>query len=204
MQQAERKDNEVQEDLVVREDLAHGQIVIITFRWLIIIGALVVTLWTLATPQAVVGRQTLITFLLLVYAAINFILLARYLRRSPSLIKVTYIMSLVDLIVITVVIAMQDDIVGSHVYVYYYPALMVLAVAFPTKLTVTYTIGVMLVYGLMGSLSPGAEFLQILSRLLGMVAVAFCASLYRRIEHDRRAGKARLFSFGGGDTDRSP
>jgi hypothetical protein len=76
---------------------------------------------------------------------------------------------------------------------------MVLAVAFPTRVTAVYTIGAIVIYGLMSSLSAGAEFEQILSRLLMMAAVAFCASLYRRIEHDRRTGKAKLFSLGGGD-----
>lgn len=195
IQQTEKKDNEVQ------EDLAHGQIVIITFRWIIIIGALIVTLWTLATPEAVIGRQAFITFLLLVYAAVNFLLLTRYLRRSPSLIRLTYVMSLVDLILITVVIALQEDIVKSHVYFYYYPALMVLAVTFPTRIAAGYAIGAIVVYGIM--IAGSGDAAQILSRLLVMAAVAFCACLYRRIEHNRRAGKAKLVSLGGGDPDGS-
>jgi hypothetical protein len=77
MQQAEKKDHEVQ------EDLDHGQIVIITFRWLIIVGALIVTLWTLVTPEAAIARQALITFLLLVYAVINFILLTMSTTTQP-------------------------------------------------------------------------------------------------------------------------
>ncbi|UCC16455.1 MAG: hypothetical protein JSU58_08810 [Dehalococcoidales bacterium] len=189
-------------DIEVREDLAFGQIVLITFRWLIIGGALIVTLWTIATPDANVGRQALIVFLLLVYAAVNFVLLARYLRRSRNLANVTYTMSLVDLILITVVIATGGDIYNSHIYVYYYPALMVLAVVFPVGLTVSYTLGVMIVYGLMISLSSGADFQGILARLLMMAGVAFCASLFRKIEHDRRTGKAKVFSISGGEPDR--
>ena len=188
-------------DVEVHEDLAFGQIVLITFRWIIIGGSLIVTLWTIATPEANVGRQALIVFLLLVYAAVNFVLLARYLRHSSSLANLTYIMSLVDLILITVVIATGGDIFNSHIYVYYYPALMVLAVVFPVRLTVSYTLGVMIVYGLMLSLSSGAEFQGILARLLMMAGVAFCASLFRKIEHDRRTGKAKVFSISGGELD---
>ena len=179
-----------QQDKDSQEDLAHGQIVIIAFRWLIIAGALVSTLWGLGLGEPAT-RQAGIIFILLVYSVVNFILLARYLKKSPSLTSLAYSMSLVDLIIITLVIAIQKDIFQSYVYVYYYPALMVLAVAFPTNITAVYTIGAIVVYGMMSSVAGGAEFQQIFARLLMLAAVAFCGSLYRQIEHNRRAEKAR-------------
>ncbi|OGO21759.1 MAG: hypothetical protein A2Z28_05635 [Chloroflexi bacterium RBG_16_51_9] len=196
MEQAEVPQTQEQ-DKDSQEDLAHGQIVIIAFRWLIIVGALVSTLWGLGLGEPV-SRQASITFILLIYAVVNFILLARYLKKSPSLAGLAYTMSLVDLIIITVVVAIQKDIFQSYVYVYYYPALMVLAVAFPTSITAAYTVGAIVVYGMMASLAGGAEFQQVFARLLMLAAVAFCGSLYRQIEHSRRAEKAKISSPGGG------
>ena len=196
MEQQQAKEQDKQ-DKDSQEDLAHGQIVIIAFRWLIIVGALVSTLWGLGLGEPV-SRQAGIIFILLIYSVVNFILLARYLKHSPSLAGLAYSMSLVDLIIITVVIAIQKDVFQSYVYVYYYPALMVLAVAFPTSVTAAYTAGAIVIYGLMASVAGGAEFQQIFARLLMLAAVAFCGSLYRQIEHNRRTEKTKLSSLKGG------
>ena len=62
------------------EDLAHGQIVIVTFRWIMVAAGFVFALWN-PEPVAELRVQILV---ILALAVANFYLHAQVLRRRPA------------------------------------------------------------------------------------------------------------------------
>ena len=116
---------------------AEGQMVIITARWILIIGALVLTLWN---PGGVddLWKIQVQSGLLLVYAVINFFLHAQYMRQGGGLTSIAYVMSAADLALISFVILIQGQIT-SNVFVFYLPALLAISVAFTKETAALYT-----------------------------------------------------------------
>jgi hypothetical protein len=182
--------------------LTSGQIVIITARWILIIGALMLTLWNPTAPDALWKVQVQ-TGLLLIYAVVNFFLHAQYMRQGKELPTVAYVTSAVDLALITFVIAIQDVSIDASVYVFYMPAVLAIAVAFPRQLTALYTLGLMGAYAFV-ALTPNVTVVSmeqvqdLVMRLLMIAAVGFTGALYRHIEEQRRTGDAKVFAFTGG------
>jgi hypothetical protein len=173
---------QVAEDSVTSDqDLAFGQPVIVAVRWLMIISGLVLAIWNVNDLNEL--RISLIVIFLL--ALTNFYLQAQLLMKKPVIKPVVYASSAVDLVLITTLVASQGGY-DSSIYVYYLPAIAAFSVAFPRWLTALYTLFLVIVYWMVCTLTPGGEQMIIFMRILMIIAVAFCGSLFLAIERTRR------------------
>lgn len=163
------------------QDLAYGQPVIVAVRWLMIISGLILAIWNVTDLNEL--RISLIVIFLL--AITNFYLQAQLLMKKQVIKPVVYASSAVDLILISFLVASQGGY-ESSIYVYYLPAIAAFSVAFPRWLTALYTIFLVVVYWLICTLTPGSEQMIVFIRMLMIIAVAFCGSLFLAIERTRR------------------
>src|SRR5207237_10295048 len=99
---AGRKGTQVMKTVVPTE-LARGQLIIVLARWLLVLAGLVIALWS---PQRLLELQIEVGVLLLVAIA-NFHLHAQLVQRKPTLKLVAQAASIGDLLVITLLIALQ-------------------------------------------------------------------------------------------------
>ncbi len=162
-------------------DLASGQPVIVAVRWIMIVTALFLAVWNVESMQDL--RLQFVAILLL--AVTNFYLQAQLLMKRPLSKHIVYAASAVDIFMITVLIMFQGGY-HSSIFVFYLPAIAAFAVAFPRGLTALYTAIVVLLYGTIAGVSYDAQADVIIARLIMIIAVAFCGSLYLQIEHQRR------------------
>jgi hypothetical protein len=171
----------------VSEDVASGQIVIIAARWVLVLAGLLLTLWQ---PGTVAELRVHIVALLLL-AVGNFYLNAQVLMRKPLPDLTVYAASVADIAVITL-LAFSQGGAASGIYIFYFPAIMAFAVAFPGLVTGGFVAAVLLLYGTLYAVSAGgATSPQVgVARLLMIAAVATCGYLYWRIEASRRKGIA--------------
>ena len=165
----------------VEQDLANGQPVIVAVRWIMIITALILAIWNVNSMEDL--RLQIIAILLL--AVTNFYLQAQLLMKRPLQKYVVYGASAVDIFLITILVMFQGGYYSS-IYVFYLPAIAAFAVAFPRGLTVLYTGIVIILYGMIATVTEGAQTDVIIARLLMIAAVAFCGSIYLQLEHQRR------------------
>ena len=108
-------------------------------------------------------------------------------RLSPTL---AYAASVGDIAVISAIVIALGS-VGSGIFNFYFPALLVISVAFPTVVAFTFAGSAMAVYGLIfmsgdSSALDGDPTTVILTRLVMLAAVVACGNLYWRIERRRR------------------
>jgi hypothetical protein len=172
----------------ISEDLAHGQIVIVTARWILVLAALVFIFWS---PGSL-NELRILTPIIMFVAVANFYLHAQLLKRRPAIDAVVYGASLADLVVVSLIIAVQGGF-RSDIYLFYFPAFLGFSVAFPTRVTVLYAAGAMCAYGsiatgTMGLYNPDLQV--VVARLVMLGAVAACGNLYWRIEAGRRRAAA--------------
>jgi len=170
-------------------DLAHGQMVIVAARWILVTAGLVLALWNPAS----IGPLRLQVLVLLLIAVANFFLHSQLLRKRGAVSGTAYLASAADLGVITLLVATQGGF-DSNLFVFYFPAMLALSVAFRPELTAAYGGATIALYGLICFQSIGldttSEQIQtIFVRMLMIAAVAVCGALYQRIEQDRRAGE---------------
>lgn len=175
------------------QDLAHGQIVIVTARWILVLAGLLLTLWN----PGPIGQMRVQILVIILLAFANFYLHAEILRQKPTVRTVAYLASAGDLFVITLIVISQGGI-DSITYAFYFPAILGFSVAFPTVVTFLLTGATLGTYFLISVASltlagltlvsavETTDVLVIVSRLVMFAAVAFCGNLYRRIEHARR------------------
>jgi hypothetical protein len=162
------------------EDLTFGQPVIVAVRWIMIVSALILAVWNVESMQDL--RLQIIAILLL--AVTNFYLQAQLLMKRPLNKHIVYAASAVDIFLITILVMFQGGY-WSSIYVFYLPAIAAFAVAFPRGLTALYTLIVLLLYGMTCFVTGNTHTDVIIARLLMIVAVAFCGSLYLQLEHQR-------------------
>ena len=165
-------------------DLDHGQVVIVTARWLLIVVGLFLLV---LKPTSSVGELRVQVVLLLLLGLVNFVLFARLLRRSPVPPPVAYAASALDLVVVTILVLSQGG--DSPTFVLYFPALVALSVAFEPLVMIEYALATAGVYGVIAAsrLPTGIERGPIVAtRVLMLAAVAFCGGVYWFVEHDRR------------------
>jgi hypothetical protein len=172
------------------DDLAHGQVVLVTARWILVATSLFLTLWN---PGPLPALRLQITFMLLLAFA-NFYLNLELFRKRPLLKAVVYGASAADLLVITLYVLSQGGFV-SNAFIFYFPALLAMSVAFPGVLTALFSGSAIGFYFLVaffallfadnGNIAT-ADFQALIARILMLTAVAFCGYMYRRIEQNRR------------------
>jgi hypothetical protein len=172
---------------VSTEDLAAGQVVIVAARWVLIGAGLVFSIWH---PSGLneLRVQLLVLFLL---GMVNFYLQAQAMTKRATLAEIIYATSVADLAVISLLIYAGNGL-SSQLFIFYFPALLALSVAFTTELTVVYTAAAAGLYAVtclafLGDEAALGDDLQVLFiRLLMFAAVAACGNIYWRIESQRR------------------
>ena len=132
------------------EDLLYGQPVIVTARWIFVVSGLVLALWNAET----VGSLKLQLVVIFMLAVANFYVHIQLLTGKPVKNLVVYISSAADLLLISILILFQGGY-HSSLYVFYFPAIVALSVAFSTQLTTEYTAGVMAAYATISLMSGG-------------------------------------------------
>ena len=166
------------------DEMAHGMVVIIAARWILVVAGLVLALWN---PGALGELRTSIV-LVLALAVANFFLHAQVLIRGVVVAPVAYIASAADIAVISLIMIVGGGF-NSNPYVFFFPAILGLSVAFRTEFTFVYAAAAIVTYGLisMGTMSSSmADGATLVTQLLMLAGVAFCGNVYWRSERDRR------------------
>ena len=174
------------ETIKVAEELRHGQIVIIVARWILVAAGLLMAMWN--TPPEGIGHLRLQIVFILAIAGLNFYLHSQLLRGRPTIIPAVYAASAADIAVISILVGTQGG-ADSNLYVFYFPALLALSVAFPTRITAVFAIVTLVVYGLISAfvgMDSSADAAAVTTRLVLLAGVAFCGNAYWRIERNRR------------------
>jgi len=172
------------------EDIFFGQLVIIYARWFVIVAMVVLALWTSNT----IGQMTLAVLFIVPMMAINFFVHGRYLMEKPVNSFLLMLLSIVDIIIITLIVLFWQDGRGlaSQFYIFYYPILLAFAFVFPGRQSAIYTAATLIIYSIacllaaptvLGS-SPELERLVI--RLITMASMGLLGIYYWRIQRDRR------------------
>ena len=178
-------------DETVEDDLRYGLIVIIWARWSIVIFAFILRLY-----RATEIPMLVITIIgLLAVALINFALHVRILSKQAPKIRWVYLASIADMCLISLITGLEGGL-NTHIFLYYYPAVLGFALVFPGKITTWLTIGVMvLYYGICLFFSePAMKFdgdeAILIFRLMSLLGVAVVGNRYRFVEGQRRAKAA--------------
>ena len=178
-----------------KEDIFYGQINIIGSRWFLIAGVLLLTLWGAEDVRDV--QLKILPIIALI--ALNFYLHGRYMMERPAGRALIWFSSLLDLLIISVVIALGlprgQFGLENPFFIFYYPTLLAFALVFARWIT---TIGILLtciVYVgicLPGLGAEGASY-TIAIRLVTLVATGIVGTMYWRIQREalRRAQEDR-------------
>jgi hypothetical protein len=173
------------------EDLWYGQVVTIVARWFLIGAGVVLTLWR----AEAIGDVMAPIYLLLGLVAVNFVLHGRFLTGKPMRREVIVACCIVDVAVISLVIASAswrvDGGINNPFYIFYYPVILSFALVFPQRLTWPFTLGTIAVYLGVCFLSQ-PEMLQnesletAFARSVTMATAAFLGNMFWRIERQWR------------------
>src|SRR5579859_4586781 len=164
---------------LVSPELASGQMIIVVARWLLVLTGLLVTLWN---PDPLPRLRVEIGVILLVAIA-NFVMHAQLLRRRQTLELVAAAASFGDLLVISSLIGLQGGF-NSNVFVFYFPALLAIAVAFPTAEAFALgAVGICLGLSAFGVGAPDTT--PVLLRGIAMAGVLVMGNAYWRLHRDR-------------------
>ena len=168
------------------EDLAYGQMVIITARWMLVGSGFILALWN---PDAI-GELRVQIGLILALAGANFFLHSQVLMKRPVLAPVVYAASAADIVVISLIVIAAGGF-ETGLFVFYFPAILALSVAFHPRVTAVFAGTAILVYGLIGAATlSGAGGEVLVTRLIMLAAVAVCGSIYWQVERSRREAAA--------------
>ena len=177
--------------------LGAGQIVIVCARWLLIVTGFVVTLWS--PRQADLDTVRIVLLCLFVLAIGNFFVHAQILRKHPLEPSLLYLASAADLGIITLIVS-QTGGLGSGSFVYYFPALLALALVFPLRMVGYFVVGLMAIYSIvvMPAHYTEAELQILMARLISLLAVGVVGYIYQDIERRRRERLAEAEGLGLG------
>ncbi len=169
--------------------LAESQMVIIIARFVLVAACLLLILMDARSAKTVsftVSRFEIVVVMLL--AVSNFYLVSQVMTKRKTQELVLYGMSLADLAVISMVVIVQGGF-SSGTYIFYFPAMLSFALAFPTMELYLFLAGTVSIYGFIGLVSIGnVDNLEILTiRILMLIAVAVCGNRFAQIERNRRA-----------------
>lgn len=178
------------------EDVFYGQVVINWARWFVIAAGVILVMTLTSTPaELTVGIIPIVGLMV-----VNFYLHGRRLAQNPANRGLIAISSLLDLALITTVIAIGPSPaqagLGSQFYVAYFPVIAAFGFVMPRMLTVAYTAIAMVAYTvttlivntqiLDGSQLSWVDFEALVTRLIAMAAVGGLASFFWRVQRNRR------------------
>ena len=163
-------------------DLMYGQRVLVVARWILVVSGLLLALLN----PVVLGELKIQVGLILTLAVANFFLHVQLVRNQPSLPWVAYLASAVDVLAITTMVVTSGG-GASSLYVFYFPALFAISVAFRPRAGLVLSGAAIGMYSLIASTQmdgDGGAFVA--ARIVMMAAVVVCGMMYRKIEGDRR------------------
>ena len=163
-------------------NLMYGQKVLVVARWILVVSGLLLALLN----PVVLGEVKIQVGLILTLAVANFFLHVQLIRNQPSLPWVAYLASAVDVLAITMMVVTSGG-GASSLYVFYFPALFAISVAFRPRAGLVLSGAAIGMYSLIASTymdGDGGAFVA--ARIVMMSAVVVCGMLYRKIEDDRR------------------
>jgi hypothetical protein len=174
------------------EDIFFGQLVIIYARWFVVIAMTILVLWTSTNlNQMVIGIALIVPLI-----ALNFFVHGRYLMEKPANRLLLIILGVIDAAIISLIIAYWPGDRGlfSQFYVFYYPIVLAFAFVFPGRLSIGYTVFVLLLYSAVCFLvSPEfitemdtVEIERLSIRLITIAATGMIGVYYYRIQRSRR------------------
>ena len=164
------------------EDMMYGQKVLVVARWILVVSGLLLALLN----PVVLGELKVQVGLILTLAVANFFLHVQLVRKQPSLPWVAYLASAVDVLAITLMV-MTSGGGASSLYVFYFPALFAISVAFRPRAGLVLSGAAIGMYSLIASTEmdgDGGAFVA--AKIVMMAAVVVCGMMYRKIEGDRR------------------
>ena len=184
------------------EDIFFGQVVMNWARWFLIIGGMVLILWTAQSEvEAVLGIVPVVGLM-----AVNFLLHGRYLAERPANPVLITLASMLDVAVITLMVLLWSEQRGleSQFFIMYYPVVLAFAFVMPPRASVAYTALTLAAY-------TGACFLAdpffigsvgdakaLLIRLITVGAMGGLATYYWRIQRSRVSSAAPRRSVASG------
>jgi hypothetical protein len=153
---------------------------------MIVVFALIMGLYR---PEGIT-ELVIIILALLAVALLNFALHTRVLTNQPVKINLIYVASVADICLISLITGLKGGI-NTHVFLYYYPAVLAFALVFPRNLTIRLTIIVLILYFSVCLLFSKTGFQSghetiLIFRLLSISGVAIVGNQYRLIEAKRR------------------
>jgi hypothetical protein len=178
------------------EDVFYGQVVINWARWFVIAAGVILVMTLTSTPaELTVGIIPIVGLMV-----VNFYLHGRRLAQNPANRGLIAISSMLDLALITTVIAIgpasAEAGLGSQFYVAYFPVIAAFGFVMPRRMTVVYTLVAMIAYAvttlvvntqiLSGSDVSWIDFEALVTRLIGMAAVGGLASFFWWVQRNRR------------------
>lgn len=167
------------------DDLAHGQVVVIAARWILVVAGLMLALWN---PESL-GELQVSILLILGLAVANFFLHAQVLMGKQTLAAVAYSASAADIAVISLVLIVDGGF-GTIPFVFYFPALLAISVAYPTRVTAAFTAAAIGIYGVVSMATAPEEAAIIITHAIMLASITVCGHVYWRIERDRRTSAA--------------
>jgi hypothetical protein len=184
------------------EDIFFGQVVINWARWFIIGGGVILVLWTSGEDT---GRLVLGIIPVVALMVMNFYLHGRRLAQRPANPPLITLSSLIDVALITVVVLVWTGGTGldSPFFIMYYPVVLAFAFVMPPRITITYTLVVLVAYAgacFLAEIVGGGErallssdfdvamgaLESLVTRLITLGAMGALGTYYWRIQRDRR------------------
>ena len=177
------------------EDIFFGQLVIIYARWFVIVAMVVLALWSAtAIDQLIVAVLFIVPLMI-----INFFVHGRYLMEKPVNKLLLTILSVVDILVITLLILFWPGARGieSQFYIFYYPIILAFAFVSIARNSIIYTGLSLAIYAVVCLLFPtvaiNSLWLERLTiRLITMGAMGLLGAYYWRIQRTRLRETAGL------------
>ncbi len=172
------------------EDIFFGQLVIIYARWFVVVAMTILVLWSSET----LNQMTIGIALVVPLIALNFFVHGRYLMEKPANRLLLIVLGIIDAAVITLIIAYWPGANGVHsqFYVFYYPIILAFAFVFTGRLSLIYSLFVLLLYSVTcilltpAFITETAEIERLVIRLVTIGATGMLGAYYYRIQRRRR------------------
>jgi hypothetical protein len=185
------------------EDLFFGQSVIIWARWFVIITTVIAILWSTSN----VFNLTAAVLMIVPLIAINFFVYGRYLMEKPINRNLLLILSVVDLIIVTLIVLFVRPNTGyeSEYYILFYPLIISVAFVFPMRISVVYTILALILYTIpclfVGPDAGwnGSTIETMVVRLITVGTMGVLGIFYWRVQRERRRSASSSADFAAPD-----
>jgi hypothetical protein len=110
--------------------------------------------------------------------------------KKPIALPIVYGASAADIGVVSLIIAVAGGF-SSSLFVFYFPALLAMSVAFRTSVSLSFAAAAIMIYALIsGATMAESDGAVLVTRMLMLAGVAVCGNAYWRTERDRRNAAA--------------